>query len=51
MRVTELKALARVGELRNYSPMRKAELVALLQNNPAPAPRTVGRGARTSGAP
>ena len=40
MRVTELKALARDRELRNYSRMRKAELVALLQNNPPPAPRT-----------
>ena len=28
MRVTELKALARDRELRNYSQMRKAELVA-----------------------
>ena len=33
MRVTELKAPARDGGLRNYSRMRKAELVALLQNN------------------
>ena len=40
MRVTELKALARDRGLRNYSRMRKAELVALLQNNPSPAPRT-----------
>ena len=38
MRVTELKALARDCGLRNYSRMRKAELVALLQNNPPPAP-------------
>ena len=38
MRVTELKALARDRGLRNYSQMRKAELVALLQNNPPPAP-------------
>ena len=36
MRVTELKALARDHGLRNYSRMRKAELVALLQNNPSP---------------
>ena len=36
MRVTELKALARDCGLRNYSRMRKAELVALLQNNPPP---------------
>ena len=35
----ELKALARDHGLRNYSPMRKAELVALLQNNPPPAPQ------------
>ena len=42
MRVTELKALARDRGLRNYSQMRKAELVALLQNNSlsAPTPRT-----------
>ena len=38
MRVTELKALARDGELRNYSWMRKAEMVALLQNNSPPPP-------------
>ena len=37
MRVTELKALARDRGLRNYSRMRKAELVALLQNNPPPS--------------
>ena len=36
MRVTELKALARDRGLRIYSRMRKAELVALLQNNPPP---------------
>ena len=49
MRIPELKSLAREGGLRNYSRMRKAELVALLQNNPppgqshasaAPTPRT-----------
>ena len=49
MRVPELKSLARECRLRNYSRMRKAELVALLQNNPppgqsrasaAPTPRT-----------
>ena len=33
MRVPGLKALARDHGLRNYSQMRKAELVALLQNN------------------
>ena len=40
MRMPELKSLARERRLRNYSHMRKAELVALLQNNPPPAPRT-----------
>ena len=33
MRVPELKSLTRERGLRNYSRMRKAELVALLQNN------------------
>ena len=43
MRVPELKALARDRGLRNYSRMRKAELVALLQNNPTPSRnRTLG---------
>ena len=41
MRVTELKALARDRGLRNYSRLRRAELVALFQNNPPPAPRTL----------
>ena len=45
MRVPELKALARDRGLRNYSRMRKAELVALLQNNPPPGQ------SRTSAAP
>ena len=36
MRMPELKSLARDRRLRNYSRMRKAELVALLQNNPPP---------------
>ena len=40
MRMPELKSLARERRLRNYSRMRKAELLALLQNNPPPAPRT-----------
>ena len=46
MRVTELKFPARERGLRNYSQMRKAELVALLWNNgnpegpSAPTPRT-----------
>ena len=39
MRVTELKALARDHGLRNYSRMKKAELIALLQNNPPSAPQ------------
>ena len=39
MRVAELKALARERGLRGYSRLRKAELIALLQNNP-PAPHT-----------
>ena len=41
MRLQELKSLDRDHELRNYSRIRKAELVALLQNNgraPAPPP-------------
>ena len=33
MRMPELKSLARKRGLRSYSWMRKAELVALLQNN------------------
>ena len=50
MRMHEFKSLARDRGLRNYSRMRKAELVALLQNNPppghnrasaAPTPRTI----------
>ena len=36
MRVPELKSLARDRRLRNYYWMRKAELVALLQNSPPP---------------
>ena len=36
MRVLELKSLARDRGLRNYSWMRKTELVVLLQNNPPP---------------
>ena len=45
MRMPELKSLARDRGLRNYSRMRKAELVALLQNNPPPGQ------SRTSAAP
>ena len=37
MRMSELKSLAKDRGLRNYSRMRKAELVALLQNNPEPS--------------
>ena len=36
MRMLELKSLARDRGLRNYFQMRKAELVALLQNSPRP---------------
>ena len=36
MRMPELKSLARDRGLRNYSQMRKAELVALLWNSPPP---------------
>ena len=36
MRMPELKSLARERRFRGYSRMRKAELVALLQNNPPP---------------
>ena len=36
MRMLELKSPARERGLRNYSRMRKAELVALLQNNGIP---------------
>ena len=36
MRMPKLKSLARERRLRNYSRMREAELVALLQNNPPP---------------
>ena len=37
MRMPELKTLARECRLRGYSRMRKAELVALLQNSPPPS--------------
>ena len=45
MRMPELKTLARDCGLRNYSRVRKAQLVALLQNNPPPGQSC------TSGAP
>ena len=45
MRMPELKSLARDRALRNLSRMRKAELVAFLQNNPPPGQ------SRTSAAP
>ena len=38
MRVVELKALVRERGLRSYSRLRKAELTALLRNNPPPRP-------------
>ena len=49
MRLPELKALARDRGLRSYSRMRKAELVALLQNNGTPDARSAGeaQGPRT----
>ena len=40
MRVTELKPLRRGHRLRGYSQLRKAELIAFLQNNPRPPPRS-----------
>ena len=36
IRMPELKVLAKERRLRGYSQMRKAELVALLQNSPPP---------------
>ena len=39
MRMPELKALAREHGLRNYSQLRKAELIAFLQNNEHQAQR------------
>ena len=41
MKVPELKALAKERGLRRYSKLKKAELIALIQEgNPPPAPRT-----------
>ena len=48
MRVPELKALTRDRRLRNYSRTRKAELVALLQNN-GPSPLRSEGPARSTG--
>ena len=39
MRVPELKALTRECGLRNYSRLRKAELIAFLQDNEPQASR------------
>ena len=39
MRIPELKALARECRLRGYSRLRKAELIALLQDNEHQAQR------------
>ena len=36
MRMPELKSLTRERRFRGYSRMRKAEVVALLQNSPPP---------------
>ena len=47
MRMPELKSLARERRLRGYSRMKKAELVALLQNSPPPGQSS----ARTSPPP
>ena len=47
MRMPELKFLGRERRLRGYSRMRKAELVALLQNSPPPGQS----GASTSPTP
>ena len=38
MRAAELKAIARERGLRGYSRLRKAEFIALLQNNPPTPP-------------
>ena len=39
MRVPELKALVRERRLRGYSQLRKAELIALLQDNAPQEPQ------------
>ena len=43
IRVTELKALARELELRGYSRLRKAELIALFHPAPRPRPPRLSR--------
>ena len=56
LRMPELKALVRERRLRNYSQLRKAELIAFLQNNeqrrqrpPSPPPQMSPSGAPPSG--
>ena len=49
MKVVELKALARERGLRGYSRLRRAKLVALLQNNSPPALRSPPRPTRGPG--
>ena len=44
MRMPELKSLARDRRLTSYARMRKAELVALLQNNPPPGQSRASAG-------
>ena len=52
MRTPELKSLARDCGLRNYSRIRKAELVALLQNNGTPEdPRATAPNTRPTPPP
>ena len=51
MRVAELKDLARERGLRGYSRLRKAELIALLQNNPPPPPAPRNRPPRPATRP
>ena len=48
MRMPELKALARECRLRGYSRLRKAELIASLQNNEHQAQRPLQSGASTT---
>ena len=47
MRVAELKALTRERRLRGYSQLRKADLIALLQNNPPPPPQATAAQAQS----